>query len=85
VILNRTRQASMILPGQTLLVVEVTPALFATLAANEAERAAPGNTLVDVQMIGAAGRVYISGTRAGVTAAKLAIEHALASTEGRTQ
>ena len=85
VILNRTRQASMILPGQTLLVVEMTPALFATLAANEAERAAPGNTLVDVQMIGAAGRVYISGTRGGVTAAKVAIEHALASTEGRTQ
>jgi hypothetical protein len=85
VILNRTRQASMVLPGQTLLVVEVTPALFATLAANEAERAAPGNTLVDVQMIGAAGRVYISGTRAGVTAAKRAIEHVLAATEGRTQ
>jgi hypothetical protein len=85
VILNRTRQASMILPGETLLVVEMTPALFAALAANEAERAAPGNTLVDVQMIGAAGRIYISGTRDGVTAAQAAIEQALASTEGRSQ
>jgi len=57
VILNRNRQASMIMPGETLLVYEMTPALFAAVAANEAEKAAPGNTLVDVQMIGAAGRV----------------------------
>ena len=62
VIVNRTRQASMVLPGETLGVFEMTPALFATVAANEAERAVPENTLVDVQMIGAAGRVYLSGT-----------------------
>ncbi len=42
VILNRNRQASMVLPGQSLLVYEMTPALFAAVAANEAERAAPG-------------------------------------------
>lgn len=39
VILNRNRQASMILPGQSL-VYEMTPALFAAVAANEAERVA---------------------------------------------
>ncbi|GCD92963.1 microcompartment protein [Embleya hyalina] len=83
VILNRTRQASMILPGQTLLVMEMTPALYAALAANEAERAAPKNTLVDVQMIGAAGRVYISGTLEDVTTARHAIDAALAAVEGR--
>ena len=48
VIINRTRQASMLMPGQTLLVYEMTPALFATVAANAAEKAAPGVTLVDV-------------------------------------
>ena len=42
VIINRNRQASMILPGETLLVYEMTPALFAAVAANEAERVAPG-------------------------------------------
>ena len=42
VIVNRNREASMLLPGQTLLVVEVTPALFAAVAANAAERVAPG-------------------------------------------
>jgi hypothetical protein len=53
VILNRNRGASMILPEESLLLVEMTPALFATVAANEAEKVAPDLTLVDVQMIGA--------------------------------
>ena len=64
VIINRSRQASMLLPGQSLLVCEMTPALFAAVAANEAEQAAPENTLVDVTMIGASGRLYIAGTTA---------------------
>ena len=55
VIINRNRGGSMVIPGDTLLVCEVTPALFAAVAANEAERAAPGITLVDVSMIGVAG------------------------------
>ncbi len=83
VIVNRTREASMLLPGETLLVYEMTPALFAAVAANEAEKAAPENTLVDVSMIGAAGRVYISGTRDGVEAARSAIDRVLASVQGR--
>jgi hypothetical protein len=85
VILNRNRQASMILPGETLLVYEMTPALFAAVAANEAEKAAPGNTLVDVQMIGAAGRVYISGEPAAVTQARDTITTILEAIQGRTQ
>ena len=84
VIVNRNRQASMILPGDTLLVFEVTPALFAAVAANEAEKAAPGNTLVDVQMIGAAGRVYISGTSADVELARDRITQVLGDIVGRT-
>lgn len=83
VILNRNRQASMILPGQSLLVYEMTPALFAAVAANEAERAAPGLTMVDVQMIGAAGRLYISGTVEDVTTARDRITTVLAGIEGR--
>jgi len=83
VIVNRNRQASMVLPGETLLVYEMTPALFAAVAANEAEKAAPENTLVDVQMIGAAGRLFISGSTAGVQRAHQAIDAVLASVEGR--
>ena len=85
VIVNRTREASMLLPGDTLLVYEMTPALFAAVAANEAEKAAPENTLVDVSMIGAAGRVYISGTREGVATAREAVTRLLAGMEGRAQ
>lgn len=83
VILNRNRQGSMVMPGQSLLVYEVTPALFAAVAANEAERAAPKVTLVDVQMIGAAGRLYLSGKHADVTAARERITEVLDSVEGR--
>ncbi|KUI30819.1 microcompartment protein [Mycobacterium sp. IS-1496] len=83
VILNRNRQASMILPGQSLLVYEMTPALFAAVAANEAERAAPGLTVVDVQMIGAAGRLYIGGSVKDVTTARDRITSVLAAIEGR--
>ncbi|MBB2993614.1 hypothetical protein FHR72_005124 [Mycolicibacterium iranicum] len=83
VILNRNRQASMVLPGQSLLVYEMTPALFAAVAANEAERAAPGLTLVDVQMIGAAGRLYISGSTDDVVTARDRITTVLAGIEGR--
>ncbi|HLY48713.1 MAG TPA: hypothetical protein VKR21_05900 [Solirubrobacteraceae bacterium] len=83
IILNRTRQASMVMPGETLLVYEMTPALFATVAANEAERAVPDNTLVDVQMIGATGRVYISGTPGKVMRARDAISARLSAVEGR--
>jgi hypothetical protein len=83
ILINRTRGASMVLPGESLLVVEMTPALFATVAANEAERAAPENTLVDVQMIGAAGRVYVSGTTEGVERAREAITSVLAAVHGR--
>lgn len=83
VVINRSRQASMLLPGQSLLICEMAPALFAAVAANEAERAEPGNTLVDVTMIGASGRVYIAGTSDGVGRARTAIEDLLASLEGR--
>lgn len=83
VILNRNRDASMILPGENLLLVEVVPALFAAVAANEAEKAAPDATLVDCQMIGASGRLFISGKRASIAGARDHILHTLAGIPGR--
>ena len=85
VILNRNREASMILPGETMLLVEVTPALFAAVAANEAEKVSPDMTLVDVQMIGASGRVFLSGSTAAVTRARDHIVKLLESVTGREQ
>src|SRR5437667_44307 len=83
VIINRNRGGSMVLPGDTLGVCEVTPALFATVAANEAERAAPGVTLVDVSMIGMAGRIYLSGPAAEVRRAQDEITEVLSAVPGR--
>jgi hypothetical protein len=83
VVLNRNRDASMILPGESLLLVEVVPALYAAVAANEAEKAAPGNTLVDLQMIGASGRVFISGTTEAVVTARDHLVRFLAALPGR--
>jgi hypothetical protein len=84
VIVNRNREASMLLPGQTLLVVEMTPALFAAVAANAAERVAPGLTLVTVSMIGAAGRVYLAGSTADIVLARDEITRVLEGVRGRT-
>ncbi len=83
VIVNRNRQASMVLPGETLLVYEMTPALFAAMAANEAERVAPDVTLVDVAMIGATGRIYMSGSTESVIKARDEITRVLEAVVGR--
>ena len=85
IILNRMRNASMILPGQSLLLYEMAPALFATVAANEAERAAPEATIVDIQMMGASGRVFMAGQAAPLEKARDAIARTLAGIEGRAE
>ena len=75
----------MILPGESLLLVEMTPALFAAAAANEAEKVAPENTLVDVQMIGASGRVFISGAPEGIHRARDRIMLVLENIAGKAR
>ena len=84
IILNRTREASMILPGQSLLVYEMVPALFAAMAANEAEKVAGSATLIDLQMIGASGRVFMAGESGELKLAQARIGEALAAVTGRS-
>jgi hypothetical protein len=83
IILNRSRSASMLVPGESLLLFEATPALFACVAANEAERAAPHAVLNDVQMMGVSGRIFMSGTVADLEIARTAINRVLESVQGR--
>ncbi len=59
-LINRTRHGQMIIPGQTLYVLECEPAAYASLAANEAEKAAEINVL-EVRAFGSMGRVYLGG------------------------
>jgi hypothetical protein len=83
IILNRSRTASMLVPGQSLLLCEMSPALFACVAANEAERAAPRAVLNDVQMMGVSGRIFMSGDVEELTKAQSAIRQVLESVRGR--
>ncbi|MBE9190614.1 hypothetical protein IQ230_09620 [Gloeocapsopsis crepidinum LEGE 06123] len=77
-LINRTRRGQMILAGQTLYVLEVQPAAYAALAANEAEKAALINIL-EIQAVGSFGRLYLGGEErdilAGSSAALAAIEN----------
>ncbi len=83
IILNRSRDASLLIPGTSLLVFEMAPALFACVAANEAEKAAPGLVINDVQMMGASGRVFLSGEIEQLEIARHAIVDTLEKVKGR--
>lgn len=76
-LINRLRHGHMLLAGQTLYVLEVQPAAYAALAANEAEKAANINIL-EVTAYGSFGRLYLGGDEqdimAGYGAAVAAIE-----------
>ncbi|AMO59135.1 Microcompartments protein [Mycolicibacterium phlei] len=76
-LINRNKIGSMVLAGESLYVLEMQPASYAILATNEAEKAADIK-VVDYRMIGATGRVYLSGTEADVRQAAEAAEDALA-------
>ena len=78
-LINRNKLGSMALPDESLFVLEMAPASYAILATNEAEKAA-AIKVVDYRMIGATGRVYLTGREADVRAAGEAAEQALRRT-----
>ncbi len=80
-LINRNKMGSMILPGESLFVLEMQPASYAILAANEAEKAA-NIKIVDYRMIGATGRVYLSGEESDLRMGARAAEQAIRSLEG---
>ncbi|WP_119299778.1 BMC domain-containing protein [Dongia deserti] len=75
-LINRNKLGSMILPGESLFVLEMQPASYAILAANEAEKYADIK-IIDYRMVGATGRVYLSGEESSVRSAAAAAEEAL--------
>ena len=81
-LINRTRHGDMILPGQTLYVMEVAPAGYAAIAANEAEKAAHINIL-EVRAFGSFGRVYLGGDERDIDVGYRAAEQAIAEVRGR--
>jgi len=81
-IINRSSQGMMVLPGQSLFILECEPAGYAVLAANEAEKAAHVY-LINVTPYGAFGRLYMSGPEAEIDAAAKAATGALANVAGK--
>ena len=81
-LINRTRHGNMIMPGQTLYVLEVEPAAYAALAANEAEKSAEISVL-EVRAFGSMGRVYLGGEERDIDVGWQAAVAAIEGVEGR--
>jgi len=81
-LINRNRQGMMLLGGETLYILEVHPAAYATIAANEAEKASPIK-LIHLQPYGVFGRLQLGGSESHIREAVAAIEKALDNVEGR--
>jgi ethanolamine utilization microcompartment shell protein EutL len=81
-LLNRFRRGSMLVSGETLLVVEVAPAAYINLAANEAEKGA-NIKIVHISSVGRFGRMWFCGTEAEILAARDAAVSAIEGVSGR--
>lgn len=80
-IINRNSRGNMILPGDSLFILETLPAAYVTLAANEAEKAA-NIKLIDIQPYGAFGRLYLAGSESEIDSALEAATAALSAVTG---
>ena len=81
-LINRMRYGHMILGGESLYILEVEPAAYTALAANEAEKNADVK-LLDMRVSGAFGRLYLSGTESAIQEAVAAVDAALAGVQGQ--
>ena len=81
-LINRTREGSMLQGGQTLYILEVEPAAYIHLAANEAEKASHVN-LIELRGIGSFGRLFLGGDEADVVVASEAAEVAIKGITGQ--
>jgi len=81
-LLNKWRKGSLVVPGQTLGIVECAPAAYISIAANEAEKAAEID-IVEVRAVGRFGRLFISGSENSVKTAVEAATRAIESVDGQ--
>ena len=84
VIINRNSSGMLILGGDDVYLLEVTPAAYSSIAANEAEKHC-NIRLVDIRFFGAAGRVYMAGSESEIQAAAKKVVDALTGLKGRKQ
>jgi hypothetical protein len=80
-LINRFRRGSMLVPGETMLVLECAPAAYINYACNEAEKKA-NIKIVHVSSVGRFGRMWLSGSESEIVTAKNAAIAALDSLQG---
>jgi len=80
-LLNRFRRGSMLVPGETMLVMECAPAAYINYACNEAEKKA-SIKIIHVSSVGRFGRMWLAGSEAEIITARDAASKALLSLEG---
>jgi len=81
-ILNKMRFGDMLIAGESLYILEVEPAGYVALAANEALKAARVK-LIDASLFGAFGRLYLAGPEAQIDAAQAAAQRCIEGVTGR--
>ena len=81
-LINRMRHGNMIIPGQTMYVMEVQPAAYASLAVNEAEKASEIEVL-EVRAFGSFGRVYLGGEERDIDVGYRAAVQAIEDVRGK--
>jgi hypothetical protein len=81
-LINRMRHGNLLLARQSLFVLEVEPAAYAAIAANEAEKHANINIL-EVRAFGSFGRIYLGGEERDIIAASRAAVDAVESMGGK--
>jgi ethanolamine utilization microcompartment shell protein EutL len=80
-LLNRFRRGSMLVPHETMLVLECAPAAYINYAVNEAEKSA-SIKIVHLSSVGRFGRMWLSGSESEIITARDAAIHALETLEG---
>lgn len=81
-LLNKWRKGALIVPGQTLGIIECAPAAYISIAANEAEKSSDID-IVEVRAVGRYGRLFISGSEDSVQVAIDAILIAIDAVDGK--
>ncbi|MDM8556819.1 hypothetical protein QUF75_19000 [Desulfococcaceae bacterium HSG7] len=84
VIINRNSRGMLILGGDDVYLLEVTPAAYSSVAANEAEKHC-NVRLVDIRFYGAAGRLYLAGNESEIQMAGQKITATLNGINGRKE
>ncbi len=83
-LLNRFRRGSMLVPGETMLVLECAPAAYINYACNEAEKGS-NIKILHVSSVGRFGRMWLSGSEAEILTARNAAVKAIEELEGKPE